>query len=96
MLIIVLNLLIIYLFSLKLIFIIIVIPFYVVAQNFPSLASLTTGQVVPGTYDVSWEVNTQWLVVEPTNTLLLNYTDAYINNNCAPGAWVVPTYCLLL
>jgi gliding motility-associated-like protein len=79
------------LFSLKFIFIILIIPFYVVAQNFPSLASLSTGQGVPGTYDATWEVNTQWLVVEPTNTLLLNYTDAYINNNCAPGAWVNPS-----
>ena len=60
-------------------------------QNFPNPATLSTGQGVPGTYDVTWEVNTQWLAVEPTNTLLLNYTDAYINNNCAPGFWVEPS-----
>jgi gliding motility-associated-like protein len=72
----------------KIIYFILFFPLYFAGQNFPSIASLSTGQGIPHTYDPNWKVNDQWLTVEPTNTLLLNYTAAYINNNCAPGAWV--------
>ena len=66
------------------------LPFFVSAQISPDVVSLSTAQGTPGSNDATWEVNTQWLVVEPINTLLLNYTDAYINNNYAPGACVEP------
>jgi gliding motility-associated-like protein len=67
------------------------LPFFASAQIFPDVVSLSTGRGTPGTYDVLWKVNNQWLTVEPLNTLTLNYSPAYINNNCAPGAWVEPS-----
>ena len=73
----------------KLLFIL--LPFFVSAQIFPDVVSLSTGQGTPGTYDVTWKVNNQWLTIEPLSTLTLNYSPAYINNNCAPGAWVEPS-----
>ncbi len=75
----------------KAIYILLIFPLCLAAQNFPSLASLSTGQGDIHTFDSTWKVNDQWLTAEPTNTMLLNYNAAYINNNCAPGAWVNPT-----
>jgi hypothetical protein len=68
-----------------------ILPFFVSAQIFPDVVSLSTGQGTPGTYDVTWKVNNLWFTTEPLNTLTLNYSPAYINNNCAPGAWVDPS-----
>lgn len=67
------------------------LPFFVSAQNFPNVASLSTWHWVPVTYDFAWKVNNQWQTVEYLNTLALNYNLAYINNNCALGAWVEPS-----
>jgi hypothetical protein len=65
-------------------------PLFLVAQIFPSLASLSTGQGVPCTYDATWEVNTQWLVVEPTNTLSsgVYYYIVKKSNNEIKTGWV--------
>lgn len=61
------------------------ISLYLNGQSFPNLITFSTGQGLPGTYDSKWKVNTQWLTTAPTNTLSLNYTKAYINNNYLNG-----------
>ncbi len=59
------------------------------AQVFPNPATLSTGQGTPGNADTTWSVS-QWFSNNPPNPMGLTYTNALINNNCAPGAWVDP------
>lgn len=59
------------------------------AQVFPNPATLSTGQGSPGSLDTTWSVS-GWYATNPPNPLGLTYTDALINNNCAPGSWVDP------
>lgn len=60
------------------------------AQTFPNPATLSTGQGAPNTLDPVWLVS-DWFNVYPSNTMTMNYSAAYISNNCAPGSWIDPT-----
>jgi hypothetical protein len=70
------------------------LPFFVSAQNFLNLASSSIGQRVSPPYDFTSKVNNEWLTVEYLNTLTLNYNPAYINYNSISGAWVEPSLML--
>ncbi len=59
------------------------------SQAFPNPASLSTGQGAPGTFDPIWTTS-GWFSTNPPNPIVLTYTSALINNNCAPGSWVNP------
>lgn len=63
-------------------------------QSFPNSASLSTGQGAVNSLDPVWTVSQQWYATNPgsptTASPAPTFLPALINNNCAPGAWVVP------
>ena len=63
--------------------------FFGTCQSFPNPATLSTGQGAIGTLDPLWLVS-PWFASAPPNPIGLAYTQALINNNCAPGSWVNP------
>jgi hypothetical protein len=67
------------------------LSFFASAQNFPNDASVSKEKGVTGAYDFAWKVNNKWQTLEYLNTLKLNYSPAYINNNCVPGVLVEPS-----
>lgn len=64
----------------------------VTAQTFPNPATLSTGQGPIGTTDPIWQVSTGLTPNIPPNPTsgAITFVPAYIDNNCAPGAWVDP------
>lgn len=62
-----------------------------VAQIFPNPAALSTGQGAIGTSDPIWQVSPLTANVPPNPTSgSVSFSPAFIDNNCAPGAWVSP------
>ncbi len=59
------------------------------AQTFPTPASLSTGQGAINSLDPTW-LTSGWFYNPPPNPMGLTYSSALINNNCAPGNWIVP------
>jgi gliding motility-associated-like protein len=61
----------------------------VFTQEFPNPVTLSTGQGPIGSLDPLWQVS-PWYNSNPPNPIGLTYSQALINNNCAPGSWVNP------
>jgi gliding motility-associated-like protein len=62
----------------------------VFAQTFPNPATLSTGQGPIGTNDPIWQVSPLTPGMPPNPLSGIVFSPAYIDNNCAPGAWVNP------